>query len=373
MDRRTALRALLGTGLAALDPWGPSRAGGACPFESRYGALGPPDENGVRLPPGFTSRVIARSGSRVGDTGYTWPGAPDAAAIFPGEGGGWVYVANSELADGAGGASSISFDAAGVIRGARRILGGTSANCGGGATPWQTWLSCEETERGFVYECDILSARAVRRPALGRFRHESAAVDAARRTVYLTEDEGDGCLYRFRYAGPGDLSHGTLEVARVSGDAVAWLPVPDPQAARTPTRHQVRGATAFANLEGIWYADDVLHFVTTRDHTVWRYEVATRALGPVHRRSRECRSLVGSFDTIVLSRTGEIYVTEDGPHVQLLVIGPGPAVAPFLVVTGQPGSEVTGPAFTPDGSRLYFGSQRGGDGGITYEVRGPFR
>jgi hypothetical protein len=38
---------------------------------------------------------------------------------------------------------------------------------------------------------------------------------------------------------------------------------------------------------------------------------------------------------------------------------------------------VTGPAFDPSGSRLYFSSQRGASGnfatgGVTYEVSGPF-
>ena len=39
-------------------------------------------------------------------------------------------------------------------------------------------------------------------------------------------------------------------------------------------------------------------------------------------------------------------------------------------VTGTEGSEITGPAFSPDGTRLYFSSQR--DPGRTYEVTGPF-
>jgi secreted PhoX family phosphatase len=49
-------------------------------------------------------------------------------------------------------------------------------------------------------------------------------------------------------------------------------------------------------------------------------------------------------------------------------------VAPFLRVIGHQGSEITGISFTPDGSRLYFSSQRGGpqNRGITYEVKGPF-
>ena len=50
-------------------------------------------------------------------------------------------------------------------------------------------------------------------------------------------------------------------------------------------------------------------------------------------------------------------------------------------LTGLPvdESEVTGTAFSPDGSRLYFSSQRGKSGfvagtdGHTFEVTGPFR
>lgn len=62
--------------------------------------------------------------------------------------------------------------------------------------------------------------------------------------------------------------------------------------------------------------------------------------------------------------------------MRLVVIGPD--VTPFELVNiiGQRGSEITGPAFSPDGSRLYFSSQTGpsntsGDG-RPYEMRGPF-
>ena len=48
----------------------------------------------------------------------------------------------------------------------------------------------------------------------------------------------------------------------------------------------------------------------------------------------------------------------------------------LVQVAGQPNSEVTGPAFDPSGTRLYFSSQWGATGrgrdGITYEVSGPF-
>ena len=52
---------------------------------------------------------------------------------------------------------------------------------------------------------------------MGAFEHEAAAVDEANLHVYLTEDVGDGCLYRFVYENDEDLSTGALQVAEVLG------------------------------------------------------------------------------------------------------------------------------------------------------------
>src|ERR1044072_197757 len=73
--------------------------------------LQPPDGNGIRLPEGFTSRVIAMSRRPV--AGYTWHDFPDGGATFAQPDGGWIYVANSESS--AGGASAIRFSADGQI------------------------------------------------------------------------------------------------------------------------------------------------------------------------------------------------------------------------------------------------------------------
>ena len=59
----------------------------------------------------------------------------------------------------------------------------------------------------------------------------------------------------------------------------------------------------------------------------------------------------------------------------LLADGRGRRIAePFLQLVGHDKSEITGPAFSPDGSRLYVTSQRGRDGkrGMTFEISGPF-
>ena len=69
-------------------------------------------------------------------------------------------------------------------------------------------------------------------------------------------------------------------------------------------------------------------------------------------------------------------MAEDGGNMEICLITPAGAVVEFLRIVGHPESEVAGPAFNPDGTRLYFSSQRGttgrGRGGITYEVSGPF-
>ncbi|MGW5131585.1 alkaline phosphatase PhoX [Streptomyces sp. NPDC004135] len=384
MERRSLLRAaVLGGTSAALGGtlWrGAAYAAPAQPGTGPYGALGAPDANGIRLPSGFTSRVIARSGQRVGSTSYTWHNAPDGGACYA-DGTGWIYVSNSEI-NPSGGASAVKFSSTGAITGAYRVLSGTRQNCAGGTTPWNTWLSCEEVDRGYVYETDPWGVKAaVRRDAMGRFKHEAAAADPVRRVVYLTEDVTDGCFYRFRPTTWGDLSAGTLEVM-VAGSGtsgpVTWAHVPDPTGA-TATRNQVSGAKRFNGGEGCYYADDTCWFTTKGDNRVWQYNAAAQTIELAYDDSLVTSGTapLTGVDNVTGSSSGDLFVAEDGGTMEICVITPADVVAPFLRVDGQSASEITGPAFSPDGTRLYFSSQRGStgssSGGITYEVRGPFR
>lgn len=353
----------------------------SAPFYSlaHLGELLPADDNGLRLPPGFESRIVARSGEApVASSDYKWHPAPDGGATFATEDGGWVYVSNSELRDNAGGVGALRFNAQGEVIDAYSILDSTTLNCAGGPTPWGTWLSCEEFDLGQVYECDPLGGKsAVVRPALGSFKHEAVAVDTENQCLYLTEDQRDGAFYRFRPEhGLPDLGRGQLEIASLverNGAAfVEWLPVPDVSARQDSIRKQVPGYAVFEGGEGIAIHAGITYFTTKHDNRVWAYDNKTQQLSVAYDVKTSANPILSGVDNVVITASGDVLVAEDGGDMQIVVLTPDDRVIPLVQVMGHEKSEVTGPAFDPGYQRLYFSSQRGSlganDGGITYEI-----
>ncbi|MGE3974673.1 MAG: PhoX family phosphatase [Bdellovibrionales bacterium] len=139
----------------------------------------------------------------------------------------------------------------GPIQGSSSCIG-TMGNCGGGVTPWNTFLSCEENtdyfygeakytndvrtvapsvkfgwdqhlqyppeHYGWVTEINPFDGTAKKLVGLGRFAHEGAMVVEARDgrlAVYMGDDAADQCLYKFISEKPGSLEKGTLYIANI--------------------------------------------------------------------------------------------------------------------------------------------------------------
>ncbi|MGE4064141.1 MAG: alkaline phosphatase PhoX [Rhodospirillaceae bacterium] len=327
------------------------------------------------FPQGMSLRIVARSGKAAVPGGrYPWHAAPDGGACFAAPGGGWIYVSNSEVPGRRGGAGALRFDAGGAVVDSYPVLEGTSVNCAGGKTPWGTWLSCEESgDFGLVHECDPLGVKpAVVRPGLGAFSHEAAAIDPATGIAYLTEDRPDGCLYRFVPQAPGDLSTGRLEVAMREDHRLTWTRIPDPTGMTAPLRRQVAGAALFSGGEGIVYTAGKIFFTTKGDNRVWAHTLAGGELAVIYDARVAPHPILRGVDNIEVSPSGELLIAEDGGDMQIVGLGRDFTPYPLVMLHGQDNSEIAGPAFSPDGKRLYFSSQRGPEGrsedGITYEL-----
>jgi secreted PhoX family phosphatase len=356
-----------------------------------YGPLRVPDTNGFRLPEGFSSRVIARGNQPVPGTTDVFHIFPDGAATYATGDRGWILVSNSEnppptelggrpaFGMAGGGAGALRFRPDGSVADYYRILGGTSTNCAGGATPWGTWMSCEEVDDGLVWECDPTGREPAKsHPAMGVFKHEAVAVDGFGRRIYLSEDQDDGGLYRFTPDRWPDCSSGLLELAIVAHDGrVRWVRVPDPSGQVGPTRHQIAEVTKFRRGEGLWLDSGVVYLATTSDSKIHAYDTASETIDVLYDAVAIPDPPLTGVDNVTASRSGDLFVCEDNGEdtLDIGIITPEREVARFLTLGGteHSESELTGAVFDPSGSRLYFASQRAAGPGALYEVTGPFR
>ncbi|MEL6651944.1 MAG: alkaline phosphatase PhoX [Bacteroidota bacterium] len=372
-----------------------------------YGPLLPDPDKILELPQGFSYQIISRQGTEMAD-GLLVPGRPDGMAAFVGEDGKVIVVRNHELSadefengpfgaklerlsryersslydygrgklPGQGGTTTFIYD---PLRGTVELeylsLAGTIRNCAGGLTPWNSWITCEETtvradgeleqDHGFTFEVPVSTSPKLAKPipikAMGRFNHEAVCVDPRTSIVYQTEDRSDGLIYRFipnearnLFAGGrlqvlailGQKSFDTRNWASLSTEkmaideayAIEWLDIDDILAPDDDLRLRgfQKGAARFARGEGMWFGDGELYFACTNGGDQEAGQIFRYVPSPYEGTEREAEQpgqlsifvepnntdLVESCDNITVAANGDLILCEDKATPRIVGVTP---------------------------------------------------
>lgn len=399
--------------------------------EIGFGALELDMQRVLDLPAGFSYHVFSKTGERM-DDGYLVPAKHDGMGAFPGRDGQTILVRNHEVTGpvfrngpfgwqnelmprldrndaydpgfgktpSLGGTTTLVYDTKQkqLVR-HFLSLACTERNCAGGPTPWNSWITCEETvdragdsheqDHGYNFEvpatADIKLAKPIALKAMGRFNHEAVAVDPETGVVYQTEDRQDGVIYRFIPNTPGKMDDGgKLQALAIRGqrpvdlrnwheDApkklynggagdgsfkidpakmlklnqgqvfdVEWVDIQDPESPDDSLRYQAydKGAARFARAEGMWHGHESIYFATTTGGRnakgqIWRY-VPSRFEG-----SADERRFPGRLELFIEPNNADILQHADNiciaPWGDLIVCEDGGPVNHVLGVTPDGG------------------------------------
>jgi len=420
-----------------------------------FGVLARDPAGVLDLPRGFSYRVISRMGEEMDDR-LLVPGYADGMAAFPAPDGNTVIVRNHELGPdwfklgpyglnnerlerldtsllydagsgktpGLGGTTTLLYDTRKhQLLKQYLSLAGTLLNCSGGPTPWNTWITCEETtwpkgtggtleqDHGYAFEVPAVADGKLTRPwpikAMGRFRREAVAVEPKSGIVYQSEDVDNGCMYRFLPARRGVLREGgKLQALGVRGRAsldtrnwedtpaipvgtrldVSWIDVEEVESPRDDLRLRAfaGGASRFCRAEGMWYGRDWVYFACTSGGMnargqIWRYrpspmeglpgELDAPGVLELFIEPNDA-GLIDNADNLTLAPWGDLIVCEDGTPEQFLVgVTPQGKIYKFAR-NAKDGSEFAGATFSPDGSTLFVNLQ---EAGLTLAITGPWK
>lgn len=404
------------------------------------------------LPEGFSYKIISRF-KDVMDDGFYVPHRPDGMATFPGPDELTILIRNHEVNParggdesafgsefaltaklspedfydygrdnnpGQGGTTTIVYDTKKqkVVK-QYLSLAGTLRNCAGGATPWNSWLTCEEIvtrpddvyakPHGYVFEVPASVNIKLAEPKpikdMGRFNHEAVAVDPVSGVVYMTEDDSEGIFYRFIPNVKGTLhAGGKLQALAITDKPrldtrnwdkpiietgqhfeVHWIDLENVDSPEDDLRYRgfEKGAARFARGEGMWFGNGTVYFACTNGGEkglgqIWKYTPSPSEATAGENSEPGIlelfvepnnSNLVEYADNLTVAPWGDLIVCEDCDSRQNLSgITPEGKIY-FLGCNVKSNSELAGATFSPDGSTLFMNIQHSG---LTLAITGPW-
>jgi secreted PhoX family phosphatase len=301
-------------------------------------------------------------------------------------------------------------------------LAGTTRNCAGGRTPWNSWITCEETtekagekiekDHGYVFEVPATEKVSLANPIplrdMGRFNHEAVTVDPKTSIVYLTEDRPDGVIYRFLPNKEKDFAKGgKLQVLAIKGEKsydtrnwkdlqtakmavntpveVEWMDIDQVEAPDDDLRYRgyEKGAARFARGEGMWFGNNEFYFACTNGGHIMQGQVFRYMPSAYEGQAREKEmpaklelfaepndsDILKSCDNLTIAPWGDLVLCEDHAHPFVVGITPAGEYYKLAENVGYQ-SEFAGGVFSPDGS-TYFVNIQGA--GLTIAITGPWQ
>jgi secreted PhoX family phosphatase len=297
-------------------------------------------------------------------------------------------VSNSETLEG-GGVGMVTFNKNGEVIDYGMIVTETKRNCGGGKTPWNTWVTCEENKsNGQIYEVDPFIGRMSQQKTIlggGGGNYESFGFDARdpkHLTFYVTTDSRDGGLLRFTPDSSAIVNaqkKGNYGNVLTSPGLFEWL-VLEPVGKNScessgkfrwtlNKKEADRNAKKYYPFsEGIDTRDGLLFFTCKKITSLFILNLDEMTYTKT---STKIGKFDGQPDTIVRilsedDRKDMLYFCEDGPKT-CGIHARNKQGNFFHILEGEKfsGQETTGLAFSPDNKRLYVCFQ---DDGIMFEV-----
>ena len=270
-------------------------------------------------------------------------------------------------------------------------LAGTLVNCSGGPTPWNTWISCEETvatqnydlakNHGYNFEVtpseNINLNNAIPLKAMGRFRHEGVAIDPITSIAYQTEDRDEGLIYKFipntkeQYIMGGKLQ--SLSIKNGLNDTrnwnknnynknikykIEWLDIEDVENKDDKLRYSMadKGAAIFARPEGIWFSNNIVYFTCTSGGAkklgqIWKLDVKKQTIELMFESHNS--DTMRKCDNITIAPWGDVIVCEDGKGKDKIIGIKENGDTYVIAENSFNNSEFAGVNFSPDGSILF--------------------